>query len=79
MAFGVIHLVLANPARHGIYILDAHRPVGIIIRKGACLQPVDKIALIHLGPLLVGFQPMTLAASLIVNLILCLADHARQQ
>ena len=78
MAFCIIHLVLTDLAGYGIDILDAHRPIGIIVGKSACLQPIDKVSLIHLGPLLVGFQPMALAASLFVNLILCLAGNTCQ-
>ena len=73
IALRVIHRVVAHLARHRILIAYTHLPVGIIIGKSTCLQAVYKLAFVHLGPLVVGLQPMALSAALSVNFILCLA------
>ena len=79
VAGGVVDGVGADFAGHGIDIGDAHGAVGVVVSKGAGLHAVDEGAFVDFGPFEVGFEPVALTTTLIVNLVLRLADDAGEE
>ena len=66
----VVGLVVAAHARLGVGVADAEGAVGVVVKKGAGFLAVEEVALVDLGAVLVGADPMALAAALVVNLVL---------
>ena len=70
VALLVVGLVVAAHARLGVGVADAEGAVGVVVKKGAGFLAVEEVALVDLGAVLVGADPMALAAALVVNLVL---------
>ena len=79
VAGGVVDGVGADFAGHGIDVGNAHGAVGVVVSKGAGLHAVDEGAFVDFGPFEVGFEPVALTTTLIVNLVLRLADDAGEE
>ena len=70
VTLSVVGLVEAAAAGLGIGVADAHSAIVVVVGEGAGLKAVLEVALIDLGAVLVGADPVTLAATLFVDLVL---------
>lgn len=71
----VVGFVEALLAGNGVGVADAHGAVVVVVGEGASLEAVDEVALVDFGAVLVGANPVALAAPLLVDLVLgCGAD-----
>lgn len=70
VALLVVGFMVAAHAGFGISVADAECAVGVVVKEGAGFLAVDEVALVDFGAVLVGADPVALAATLVVYLVL---------